>query len=86
MESVLETDGLHCPSCVYAIEKAGRRIPGVTDVRVDAATGEIRVRHDGRPGAAEGVARLVERLGHTARVRDGAPNPPLTPPAEQHGT
>jgi copper chaperone CopZ len=66
VESVLTTDGLRCASCAYAVERLGRRISGVEEVRVDAATGEIRVTYDGDPSTLGKIADIVARLGHTA--------------------
>jgi copper chaperone CopZ len=66
VEAVLATDGLRCASCAYAIERLGRKIAGVEEVRVDAATGEIRVLYDGDPEALGKIADLAARLGHTA--------------------
>lgn len=66
---VLDVVGAHCPSCAFTIEKLGRKVPGVSEVRVDVARHEILVDHDGRPGALEGVADIVGRLGYRATVR-----------------
>jgi copper chaperone CopZ len=67
---VLDVQGAHCPSCVFTIEKLGRRIPGVAGVRVDVARHEIRVDYDGTPGALERIADIVGRLGYAATVRE----------------
>ncbi len=66
VETILGTDGLHCASCAYAVERLGRKVAGVEELRVDAAAGTIRVRYDGSAGAIEGIAEIVRRLGHTA--------------------
>jgi copper chaperone CopZ len=66
---ILDVEGAQCPSCVFTIEKLGRKIPGVSVVRVDASRHEIRVDYDGAPGTLEKIAGIVERLGYSARVR-----------------
>lgn len=69
VETLLKTDGLHCASCVYTVERLGRKVAGVEEVRVDAASGKIVVRiEDGADSAAavEGIAAIVRRLGHSA--------------------
>jgi len=66
VETLLRTDGLHCASCIYTVERLGRKIAGVEEVRADAAAGTILVRHDGRAGAVEAVADILRRLGHSA--------------------
>lgn len=62
--------GAHCPSCAFTIEKLGRKVPGVSEVRVDVARHEIRVDYDGSPGTLEGIADIVGRLGYSATVRE----------------
>jgi len=69
VDGILEVDGARCASCMYTIEKLGRKVEGVTDVRVDANAGEIRVRYDGNPEALGRIAGIVQRLGYTARVK-----------------
>ena len=66
---VLDVNGAHCPSCAFTIEKLGRRLPGVSEVRVDTARHEIRVDYDGAPGTLEQIADIVGRLGYLATVR-----------------
>lgn len=67
--AVLDLEGGRCASCAYTIEHLGRKVHGVSDVRVDAATGEIRVRYQGNPGSLERIAQIVRRLGYDARIR-----------------
>lgn len=70
----MSVDGATCPSCAFTIERAGRRVAGVRDVRVDVNAHEIRVRYDGTPEALKGVQAIVARLGYQAIVKDeGAP-------------
>ena len=66
---VLDVDGADCPSCAFTIEKLGRRLPGVSEVRVDTARHEIRVDYDGAPATLERIAGIVARLGYSATVR-----------------
>lgn len=68
-QGVLDVKGANCPSCVFTIEKLGRKVPGVSEVRVDVTRQEIRVDYDGSPGTLESIAGIVGRLGYTATVR-----------------
>ncbi len=68
---ILDLDGANCPGCIYTIERAGRRLAGVSEVRVDAGRQEVRVDCDGRPGVGEAVRDIVRLLGHDARIRPG---------------
>jgi len=67
--AVLDLQGAHCASCVYTIEHLGRKVQGVSDVRVDAAKQEIHVQYGGNPGSLERIAEVVRRLGYDAEVR-----------------
>ena len=67
--AVLDLHGAHCASCVYTIEHLGRKVQGVSEVRVDAAKQEIHVRYGGNPGSLERIAEVVRRLGYEAEVR-----------------
>jgi copper chaperone CopZ len=67
---VLDVEGAHCPSCAFTIEKLGRRLPGVREVRVDVTRHEIRVDYDGTPGTLERIAAIVGNLGYSATVRE----------------
>jgi len=67
--AILDLQGAHCASCVYAIEHLGAKVEGVSEVRVDAGRGEVRVRYQGDPGSLERIVQIVKRLGHEARVR-----------------
>lgn len=72
---VLDVKGATCPSCAFTIERAGRRVAGVREVRVDVNTHEIRVEYDGNPDALRGIEAIVSRLGYEAKVKDpGAPS------------
>ena len=67
--AILDVNGANCASCVYAIEHLGRKVQGVTEVKVDAAQQEIHVEYEGNPGSLERIAEVVRRLGYQAEVR-----------------
>jgi copper chaperone CopZ len=66
VEAALRTDGLHCASCIYAVERLGMKIRGVEDIRIDAASGRIHVVYNGESRVIEEIRELVRRLGHSA--------------------
>jgi copper chaperone CopZ len=70
VSGVLTLQGARCPSCVYTIEKLGRKITGVSGVRVDTGAQEIHVDYDGNPARLEAVAAIVQRLGYYAAVKE----------------
>ena len=77
----LEIGGMTCASCVRAVERAVERVPGVTDVAVNLATGDARVHLSVEPSAAadspeipapnDATDRLIDAItaaGYRARV------------------
>lgn len=75
-EVILDMDWAGCASCVFAIESAGRRLPGVREIRVFPAAREIRIRYEGDRSPAADVAAIVQRFGHTATPRAESEAPP----------
>lgn len=71
MVGVFDVNGATCPSCAFTIERAGRRVAGVRDIRVDVNAHQIRVSYDGSPEALSGVQDIVRRLGYAATLREG---------------
>jgi copper chaperone CopZ len=67
--AVLDVNGATCPSCAYTIERAGRKVGGVGEVRVDVNAHEILVDYDGTPEALSGVQAVVARLGYQAAIK-----------------
>ena len=52
--AILDVDGARCASCSYAIERLGRKVPGVEEVRVHPDSQEIHVTYGGDPAALGG--------------------------------
>lgn len=67
-KGLLKIVGAHCGSCVYAIEKVGRKLPGVTRVRVYVNSEEIEVEYDGDSIVLDRIRDLVVRIGHDSEV------------------
>ncbi|HEX2117092.1 MAG TPA: heavy metal translocating P-type ATPase [Alphaproteobacteria bacterium] len=69
----LAVSGMTCASCVGRVEKALRGVPGVTDVAVNLATEQARIRAF---GAAEtllpALIEAVRRAGYSARMHSDA--------------
>ena len=67
--AILDLNGANCASCVYAIEHVGRKVQGVSAVKVDAAQQKISVQYSGNPGSLERIAEIVRHLGYDAQIR-----------------
>ena len=58
-------DGMHCASCVAAVERALRSIDGVEDAEVSLATEEARVRLGPLGASADTIVQAVEAAGYS---------------------
>jgi len=63
----LALGGLHCPSCLLAIEKTWKRTPGILDVNANFDTQRATVAYDPNTASPEVIIKQVEKLGYTAR-------------------
>jgi copper ion binding protein len=55
--------GMTCGHCAGSVTAEITKIPGVTGVQVDVATGRVSVESD-RPVAADAVAEAVDEAGY----------------------
>ncbi len=62
----LSIEGTYCGACTYAIEHAGRKLPGVSDVFVDIARKEITVIYEGDGSILNRMIEMVDSIGHQA--------------------
>jgi P-type Cu+ transporter len=63
----LPIEGMTCASCVRRVEKALRKIDGVTDVSVNLAAGKARVAYDPVAATPAALRAAVERAGYAVR-------------------
>jgi Cu+-exporting ATPase len=64
----LQVEGMTCASCVARVEKALRKVPGVTDATVNLASETARVRS--ASSVVDAAIAAVRKAGYEARVRD----------------
>lgn len=64
----LSLGGLHCPSCLLAIERKWKQMDGVFDVSANFDTGRATLTFDENTTSAEQLIEKVESLGYTATV------------------
>ncbi len=79
----LDIQGMHCASCVVAIEHALKQTPGVLDATVNLATQQAHI--DYVPGLIHpaGLTQAVETAGYQVRRTPSAPGETTTDRAEQ---
>ena len=65
----LEIGGMHCASCVAAVEKALSGVPGVERASVNLATEKATVEHDAGRELDDELRRAVEKAGFEVKTR-----------------
>ena len=70
--AILDMQKFGCGSCVYTIEKMGRKVKGVDTIHVDLAKYEIHLEYNGEREVLLAIRDIVRRIGHDAVVRDDA--------------
>lgn len=63
-EADLMLSGLQCAACVWLVERALDRMPGVEEARVDLPRGRLRVRWRTGTTSLASAARFLDRLGY----------------------
>jgi len=63
----LSVDGIRCGACVWLIEEALRRRPGIRDVAVNAASARAEIAWDAETIRLGAILEELARLGYTAR-------------------
>lgn len=65
MTTQLQVDGMTCENCVRHVREALEKVPGVTSVEVDLASGQATVEHEDST-EVQVLALAVEDEGYTA--------------------
>ncbi|WP_438025354.1 heavy-metal-associated domain-containing protein [Sorangium sp. So ce233] len=68
-ETILQVDGMSCPSCIRHIDSALRALDGVAKVEVRLREGAVVVRHDPASAPEEALAEAVREAGYDVRSR-----------------
>ncbi|HET8900610.1 MAG TPA: cation transporter, partial [Holophagaceae bacterium] len=64
-------EGMTCASCVRRVERALKKVPGVTEAAVNLALNEATVSYEG--ATPEGMAEALKGQGYTLRFDDAPP-------------
>lgn len=81
----LQVDGMTCASCVARVEKALKKVPGVTTAEVNLATEQAHVKVASREPDLAALIAAVDKAGYAARpVNEGGAS--AAPAAESQST
>jgi copper chaperone len=65
-ETLLDVQGMSCPSCVRHIDHALSDVEGVARVEVRLREGKVLVQHDGRAAPIEALIEALRAAGYEA--------------------
>ncbi len=63
-ETSLYLEGVHCPSCVWLVERVPCAVPGMAGAELDLTRGRVRVSWDGSRARLSDIARFLDTLGY----------------------
>ena len=66
MEKLLNVEGMTCASCAQSVEKAIKKLPGVTESNVNLATEKVKVVYDEGIVSVQDIQEAVEDAGYKA--------------------
>lgn len=66
--TTLAIEGMSCGSCVRHVDSALRKVPGVTDVKVDLAGARAEVVHDAAVAPVDRLVQSVVKAGYPSRA------------------
>ncbi|WP_437733261.1 heavy-metal-associated domain-containing protein [Sorangium sp. So ce1335] len=68
-ETILQVDGMSCPSCIRHIDSALRALDGIAKVDVRLREGTVVVRHDPANAPVDALVEAVRGAGYDVRPR-----------------
>ncbi|MGO1060366.1 heavy metal translocating P-type ATPase [Planococcus sp. FY231025] len=66
VEKLLNVEGMTCASCAQSVEKAIKKLPGVTESNVNLATEKVKVVYDEGVVSVQDIQEAVEDAGYKA--------------------
>ncbi len=64
LETSLYLDGVHCPSCVWLVERVPLAVPGVREAELNVGRSLARLVWDGTRQPLSAIARFLDTLGY----------------------
>lgn len=65
----LEVQGMTCAACPITVKKALKKVPGVTDVKVDYKSGFAEVNYDPEKTSPDELAKAITTAGYPTTVK-----------------
>ncbi|WP_186430757.1 heavy metal translocating P-type ATPase [Clostridium sp. BSD9I1] len=68
LNKVLKIEGMTCAACAKAVERASKKLQGVTDANVNFATEKLNVSFDEAKVSIEDIQAAIEKAGYKAKT------------------
>ncbi|WP_097025707.1 heavy metal translocating P-type ATPase [Clostridium peptidivorans] len=68
MNKVLKIEGMTCAACAKAVERASKKLQGVTDANVNFATEKLNINFDETKVSIEDIQAAIEKAGYKAKT------------------
>src|SRR3989344_6919547 len=65
-----QVGGMHCASCVRAIERALKKVDGVSEANVNLATNKATIIYDQKKVKDEDLESAVSKVGYQAQLKE----------------
>lgn len=65
----LDVQGMNCAACPITVRKALKKVPGVSDVKVDYQSGIAEVNYDPNITSADELAKAITTVGYPTTVK-----------------
>ncbi|MDD3223706.1 MAG: heavy metal translocating P-type ATPase [Clostridium sp.] len=70
VNKTLKIQGMTCAACVRAVEKASKKVDGVTEANVNLATEKLKISYDEDKVTIPGIQNAIEKAGYKALNAD----------------
>jgi copper chaperone CopZ len=68
MHATLKVNGMTCGNCVKHVTKAASKVAGVSEPKVDLATGRVDLEYDPQQAPIDAIAAAISKAGYPAEV------------------
>jgi mercuric ion binding protein len=65
----LEVQGMNCAACPITVKTALKRVPGVSDIKVDYKSGIAEVNYDPNKTSPDELAKAITTAGYPTTVK-----------------
>lgn len=72
MKKTLKIEGMTCAACSRAVERASKKVEGVSEANVNLATEKLSITFDESKTTVEDIQKAIEKAGYTAKTEEAS--------------